>query len=67
MTDKFIPTGTIYKRNVFPSSKYQFKIIKQVTTQAKLGKWVTKGRLKGARMYTVTFEERKTCPKSCFH
>ena len=62
-----IPTGTIYKKNVFPSSKYQFKIIKQVTTQAKLGKWVTKGRLKGARMYTVTFEERKTCPKSCFH
>ena len=37
------------------------------STNEKLGKIVKKGRLRGAKIYTLTLEERKTCPKSCFH
>jgi hypothetical protein len=37
------------------------------STNVKLGKKITKGHLKGAKMYTLTLEERKTCPKTCFH
>ena len=33
----------------------------------KLGNTVLKGRLKGAKIYTLTLEERKTCPRDCFH
>lgn len=42
------------------------KVIKK-STNAKLGKRVTKGRLKGMPIYTVTLEERKTCPSTCAH
>ena len=41
-------------------------VIKQ-STNIKLGKRVTKGSLKGAKIFTVTLEERKTCPTSCAH
>jgi len=37
------------------------------STNEKLGKTVKKGRLKGAKIYTLTLEERKTCPSSCKH
>jgi hypothetical protein len=37
------------------------------STNAKLGKKVLKGRLKGADIYTLTLEERKTCPPTCAH
>lgn len=33
----------------------------------KIGKVVTKGRWKGAAIYTLTLEERATCPRSCRH
>jgi hypothetical protein len=33
----------------------------------KLGKWVSKGRHANKRIYTVTLEERATCPKTCKH
>lgn len=42
------------------------KVIKE-STNVKLGKHVTKGKLKGFRIFTVTLEERKTCPVSCAH
>lgn len=42
------------------------KVIKE-STNVKLGKHVTKGKLKGFRIFTVTLEERKTCPLSCAH
>lgn len=42
------------------------KVIKE-STNMKLGKHVTKGKLKGFRIFTVTLEERKTCPVSCAH
>tara|TARA_R110000824_G_scaffold217652_3_gene404116 strand:- start:278 stop:1030 length:753 start_codon:yes stop_codon:yes gene_type:complete len=37
------------------------------STNKKLGKVVKKGWLRGAKIYTLTLEERKTCPSSCHH
>lgn len=42
------------------------KVIKK-STNIKLGKKVTKGKLKGFPIYTVTLQERATCPRSCAH
>ena len=42
------------------------RAIKQ-STNIKLGKFVFKGRLTGAKIYTLTLEERKTCPINCTH
>jgi hypothetical protein len=33
----------------------------------KIGKIVRKGKLKGYWIYTLSLEERKTCPRSCLH
>ena len=33
----------------------------------KLGKVVKVGRLQGARIFTLTLEERATCPTTCAH
>jgi hypothetical protein len=37
----------------------------KTSTNKKLGKVVKKGWLRGAKIYTLTLEERKTCPISC--
>jgi hypothetical protein len=37
------------------------------STNIKLGKKVTKGKLSGFPIYTVTLQERATCPTSCIH
>ena len=37
------------------------------STNIKLGKRVTKGKLAGFPIYTVTLQERATCPTSCIH
>ena len=37
------------------------------STNIKLGKKVTKGKLTGFPIYTVTLQERATCPTSCIH
>lgn len=37
------------------------------STNVKLGKKVTKGKLAGFPIYTVTLQERATCPASCIH
>lgn len=42
------------------------RVIKE-STNVKLGKRVLKGKLKGFKIFTVTLEERKTCPRSCAH
>ena len=41
-------------------------VIKKSTNQ-KLGRKVTKGRLNGMPIFTVTLEERKTCSDTCAH
>ena len=37
------------------------------STNTKLGKRVTKGKLAGFPIFTLTLEERATCPRSCIH
>jgi hypothetical protein len=37
------------------------------STNVKLGKKVTRGKLAGFPIYTVTLQERATCPASCLH
>ena len=37
------------------------------STNDKLGKKVKKGHYKGYPIYTLTLEERATCPRSCVH
>ncbi len=42
-------------------------LFKPGSTNAKLGYKVTKGRWRGKYIYSLTLEERKTCPKYCHH
>jgi hypothetical protein len=42
------------------------RVVKK-STNTKLGKRVTKGKLAGFPIFTVTLEERATCPRSCIH
>ena len=42
------------------------RVVKK-STNTKLGKRVTKGKLTGFPIFTVTLEERATCPRSCIH
>jgi len=37
------------------------------SSNRKLGKRITRGRWKGMPIYTLTLEERRTCPASCPH
>ncbi len=57
---------TLYKKNVFDAATYPYKVIK-VPTDIKLGKKVKKGKLRGAKIYILTLEERATCDYSCEH
>jgi hypothetical protein len=41
------------------------KVLISGINQRKIGKKVIKGRWKGFPIYTLTLEERKTCPRSC--
>ena len=57
-------TGTIFPRKVSPVLDDKCVLI-DGANQCKIGGDVMVGRLKGARIYTLTLEERATCPKSC--
>lgn len=57
---------TIFARNVVPSSA-QLRLLKSGANSVKIGSHVTKGSLSGAAIYTLTLEERATCPRSCAH
>ena len=61
-----INSRTMYQKNVHDPSAYKFKAIKS-STNKKLGKKVTKGKLSGASIYTLTLEERATCAQECEH
>lgn len=59
------------ERTMFPDSVSHFTdvsgeaILKDGSMNAKIGGDVLVGGLKGARIYTLTLEERATCPRSC--
>ncbi|MBL3569922.1 hypothetical protein BV509_01045 [Rhodovulum sulfidophilum] len=42
-------------------------VLKNGAMNAKIGGDVLVGRLRGARIFTLTLEERATCPRSCAH
>lgn len=56
-------------RTLFPKMRRSAEggepVLKSGQHNQKIGKTVTKGRLRGAPIYTLTLEERATCPESC--
>jgi len=42
-------------------------VFKSGHNSSKIGKTITKGKWKGFEVYTLTLEERATCPKTCKH
>lgn len=68
-TQKAIKKGrTLFPKSV--KSPLDFSVLKPVNNNSKLGKGsltIQKGAWKGFPLYSLTLEERKTCPKSCFH
>ena len=56
----------VYKNNIHDAETYPYNVIKR-NTGAKLGKVVKKTRLRGAKIYVLTLEERATCDPDCEH
>lgn len=61
-----INSTTLYQKNIHDCATYLHKVIKP-STNRKLGKKVTKGKLKGFPIYTLTLVERETCTNACEH
>ena len=61
-----VNSQTMYRKNVHDAGNYAYAVIK-ASTNIKLGKKVTKGHLKGAKIFTLTLEERATCDSDCEH
>lgn len=59
-------TGTIFPGRVFDPTPAE-SLLKDGCNASKIGGDVLVGWLKGARIYTLTIEERATCPKTCAH
>jgi hypothetical protein len=63
--DPAFRTGrSIFPSRVFDPDEVQ-RVLKDGHQSRKIGKFVTKGRYKGFFIYTLTLEERATCPRSC--
>jgi hypothetical protein len=58
-----------YGRTNFPSRVFDpdevQRVLKTGHQSRKIGKVVVKGKLRGAPIYTLTLEERATCPRTC--
>lgn len=58
-----------YARTLFPSRVFDAdevqRVLKDGHQSRKIGKTVMKGRLAGCPIFTLTLEERATCPRSC--
>ena len=60
---------TIHRSKVYDAFSFHSPIIKPVSLNSKLGKGKTlieKGRWAGMPMFSLTLEERATCPSYCF-
>jgi len=63
------PAATMYPNSRRAIADYPHKVLKPVNNK-KLGKngaTVQKGQFKNYSIFTLTLEERATCPRSCFH
>ena len=61
---------TVYINNVRqadPETMGKNEVVLKLSNNKKLGKQVTIGRLKGFPIYSLSLEERATCPTSCVH
>jgi hypothetical protein len=56
--------GTIFPSRVFPTGTRPRLLISGHNSR-KIGKVVTKGKWRGMPIFTLTLEERATCPRSC--
>ena len=56
--------ATIYGKTVTPASQMN-RLLKSGQHNRKIGRVCTKGRWKGMEIYTLTLEERATCPRTC--
>jgi hypothetical protein len=56
-------------RSMFPSRVFDpdevQRVLKDGHQSRKIGKFVTKGKMRGFPIFTLTLEERATCPRSC--
>lgn len=59
--------GRTRQRKMVIDDPGDFPVLVDGANNSKIGGDVLVGRLKGAGIYTVTLEERATCPRSCFH
>ena len=57
--------GTRFKRACRDLSAYPYALLKHPKPKNKLGRLVTKGKFKGYKVFSLTLEERATCPTSC--
>jgi hypothetical protein len=55
---------TFFPGQVTPASR-MVRLLKSGKNSRKLGEIVEKGRWKGQRIFSLTLEERETCPRSC--
>lgn len=46
---------------------FEGRVLKDGHNSRKIGRFVTKGRWRGMPIFTLTLEERATCPRSCDH
>lgn len=58
---------TKYPHQVFDPGETDQAVLKSGHNNAKIGAVVQKGRWAGFPIYTLTLEERATCPRSCRH
>ncbi len=58
---------SLYHKTVVDPAVYPFPVLKSGYQSSKIGKLITKGKWKGFPIYTLTLEERATCPRSCHH
>lgn len=57
--------GTTFFPGLVTPASDMVRLLKSGKNSRKLGEIVTKGRWKGQRIYSLTLEERETCPRSC--
>jgi hypothetical protein len=57
---------TLYKKRVAEVDGYH-AVLKDGHNNRKIGRRVAKGRWAGMNIYTLTLEERATCPRTCRH
>lgn len=55
---------TIFGSRVFDPDEVQ-RVLKDGSQSRKIGKFVAKGKRRGWPIFTLTLEERATCPRSC--